>query len=239
MPAQQQALNVVGKQKILTVENYQLEKWIWTDTDFDVMGWHDSYIYAFKIDDNIYFDIDYIFKWVQPSQDDWFSFWVAPCTLIFEIPEKFSFHLESNEFNNQIEIADLHRQVNGKGKTEWRIETHIGDILIESENFRQIVRRRPTLQTGQQIIPEERGEVSFVTLSDKNFFETEQVKLIKDKLFILRQKATKAKHLEKELSDLFDKRLKMEIDTKQYILSKRILEQKIKGIKLELEQNEF
>lgn len=230
---------VVGKQKILTVENYQLEKWIWTDTDFDVMGWHDSYIYAFKIGDNIYFDIDYIFKWVQPGQDDWFSFWVAPCTLIFEIPEKFSFNLESNEFNNQIEIADLHRQVNGKGKTEWRIETHIGDILIESQNFRQIVRRRPTLQTGQQIIPEERGEVSFVTLSDKNFFETEQVKLIKDKLFILRQKATKAKHLEKELSDLFDKRLKMEIDTKQYILSKRMLEQKIKGIKLELEQNEF
>jgi hypothetical protein len=28
------------------VEEYELEKWIWTEADFDVMGWHDSSIHA-------------------------------------------------------------------------------------------------------------------------------------------------------------------------------------------------
>ena len=232
-----QSRTVVGKQKILTLEDYQLDKWIWTDADFEILGWHDSLIYAFKIDQDLYFDIDYIFKWVQPNQDNWFSFWVAPCTLVFKTPVRFSFNLESNEFYNYIEIADLHRQINQNGKTEWRIETHIGDILIETENFKQIVRRPPTLQTGQQIISEERGEVSFVTSSDKNFIETEQVKQIKEKLFVLRQKETNAKHLQKELSDLFYKRIKGEIEIKEYILDKRRLERQIQDIQKELEQD--
>jgi hypothetical protein len=25
---------------------YKIEKWIWTEADFDVMGWHDSQIHA-------------------------------------------------------------------------------------------------------------------------------------------------------------------------------------------------
>ena len=140
-------------------ETYNLDKWVWTNDDFGVMGWHDSLIYAFKVDQDLYFDIDYIFKWVQPNQDHWFSFWVAPCTLIFETPHKFTLNLESNETYNHIEIADLHRQINQKGKTEWFIETHIGNIMIEAETFKQFVRRPPTLQAGQQIIPEERGDV--------------------------------------------------------------------------------
>lgn len=221
------------------MEDYQLDKWLWTDADFDVMGWHDSLIYAFKIDQDIYFDIDYIFKWVQPDKDYWFSFWVAPCTLVFEAPTKFSFDLESNDFYNYIEIADLHRQVNDNGKTEWRIETHIGDIVIEAEKFKQFVRRRPTLQTGQQIIPEERGEVSFATVFNEDFRETAQVTQIKQERFALRQKATSSRHLQKELSDLLDKRLKGLVDTKQYIIKKRELERQIEAIKQELQKNDL
>lgn len=106
------------------VEDYQLDKWLWTDADFDAMGWHDSLIYAFKVDQNLYFDIDYIFKWVQPEQDHWFSFYIAPCTLVFETPTKFHLNLESNEFYTYIEIADLHKHLNSNYKTEWRIDTH-------------------------------------------------------------------------------------------------------------------
>ncbi len=218
------------------MEDYQLDKWLWTDADFDVMGWHDSLIYAFKVDQDLYFDIDYIFKWVRPDQDHWFSFYVAPCTLVFETPTKFHLNLESNEFYTYIEIADLHKQLNSNEKTEWRIETHIGDIIIEADNYKQFVRRPPTLQTGQQVIPEERGEVSFATLFDKDFKETAQVKKIKQEHFALRQKATNARHLQKELSDLLDKRLKEEVDAKDYIIKKREIERQIKAIKKELEQ---
>ena len=220
-------------------KTYHLDKSVWTNDDFDEMGWHDSTIYAFKVDKDFYLDIDYIFKWVEPEQDTWFSFWVAPCTLIFETPGKISFNLANKDFDNYFEISDLHRQINHNQKTEWRIETNIGDILIETENFRQIVRRPPTIQAGQQIVAEERGEVSFATTFDQEFIETKQVKEIKQKDFLFRQKATKAKQLQKELADLFNKRLKGEMATKQYILQKRQLEKQVKDIKLELRENDL
>ena len=200
------------------------------------MSWHDSLIYAFKVDQDLHFDIDYIFKWVQPDNDQWFSFWVAPCTLIFETPTKFKLDLESSDIYNYIEIADLHRQVNRSNRTEWRIETHVGDIIIEAECFKQFVRRQPTLQSGQQIISEERGEVSFATTFDKAFIETEQITQIKRESFLLRQKAANAMQLQKSLSNLFDQRMKNEIDTKKYILEKRKIEQQIKEIMQELKK---
>ena len=220
-------------------KTYHLEKSVWNNDDFDEMGWHDSTIYAFKIDKDFYLDIDYIFKWVEPEQDSWFSFWVAPCTLIFETPRKISFNLENKDFDNYFEISDLHKQTTQNQTTEWRIETNIGDILIETENFRQIVRRLPTIHAGQQIITEERGEVSFATTFDKEFIEKEQVKEIKQKDFLFRQKATKAQHLQRELADLFNKRLKGEMETKEYILQKRQLEKQVKDIKLELRANDL
>ena len=50
-------------------QEYKLEKWIWTEADFDVMGWHDSQIHAtafFPEDFELVLDIDYIFDWVHP-----------------------------------------------------------------------------------------------------------------------------------------------------------------------------
>ncbi len=211
----------------LPFETYQLDKWVWTDEDFDIMGWHDSSIYAFKIDQNLYFDIDYIFKWVQPGKDLWFSFWVAPCTLIFDTPSKFKFNLETTDSYNDIEVADLHKQQNENGKIEWRIETHIGDITIEANTFRQIVRRPPTLKLGQQVIPEERGETSFSIFHDKIFKKTEEVKQIKQKDFQLRQTAMTIKQLQGKLTDLFNRKMNNEIDTKQYIINKRKIETQI------------
>ncbi|TDQ78322.1 hypothetical protein [Sphingobacterium yanglingense] len=69
------------------MEDYKLEKTIWTEYDYEQMGWHDASIYGFIFqNDNIdstttdlLFDIDYIFKWVHPVPPKGnFSFWVAP-----------------------------------------------------------------------------------------------------------------------------------------------------------------
>ena len=49
------------------MQSFELEKDTWSDTDFDVMGWHDARIYAFAFIPEEYeyrLDIDYIFKWV-------------------------------------------------------------------------------------------------------------------------------------------------------------------------------
>ncbi|MBL7999657.1 MAG: hypothetical protein JNL32_13610, partial [Candidatus Kapabacteria bacterium] len=61
-------------------------KEVWTDNDFEEMGWHDSYIHAisFPYDTlDLSLDIDYLFKWVFDDKDNMYDFWVSPCTLTF------------------------------------------------------------------------------------------------------------------------------------------------------------
>lgn len=65
-------------------------KALWTDADFDAMGWHDNAVHAIALepasDDpgSLLLDIDYIVEW-EPSAvpHGLLSFWVCPATLIF------------------------------------------------------------------------------------------------------------------------------------------------------------
>lgn len=43
------------------MENYELEKWVWTENDFEQMGWHDATIYGVRLNQNLEIDLDYIF----------------------------------------------------------------------------------------------------------------------------------------------------------------------------------
>ena len=52
---------------------YKLEKWIWDDSDFDQMGWHDCKIhgFAFYSDDyELVLDMDYLFEWLNPVKPE-------------------------------------------------------------------------------------------------------------------------------------------------------------------------
>jgi hypothetical protein len=72
-------------------KGFDLEKKIWTEVDFNIMGWHDNPIYALSLggDDpvikGLLLDIDYIFEWIRPiPSETTFSFWIAPATLCFK-----------------------------------------------------------------------------------------------------------------------------------------------------------
>ncbi|MEQ8198297.1 MAG: hypothetical protein ABRQ27_09870, partial [Clostridiaceae bacterium] len=63
------------------IEEFNVEKWVWTTNDFEKMGWHDCKIHAMAFDElnfKILFDIDYIFKWVEPGEDERYHFWISP-----------------------------------------------------------------------------------------------------------------------------------------------------------------
>ena len=70
------------------MESYKLEKPIWDDSDFEVMGWHDASVWSMLANPEEYeflLDLDYIFKWVPPGEGaPNFKFWVAPVTMVFE-----------------------------------------------------------------------------------------------------------------------------------------------------------
>jgi hypothetical protein len=50
-------------------------KTIWTDADFDAMGWHDNAVHAIALEPvpsdpgRLLLDIDYILEWVPPLPD--------------------------------------------------------------------------------------------------------------------------------------------------------------------------
>jgi hypothetical protein len=148
---------------------YQLEKTLWTQEDFETMGWHDSLVYgiAFGESFQLLLDIDYIFKWVLIGNT--YHFWVSPCTLVFEKVYNLKFDLEFPDI--ELEIDNLTRNnpqflantdVNiGNTVMDWVIETQQGEISFKSVGYKQYVRQLPRYLPSQTVSLNDRGGVSF------------------------------------------------------------------------------
>jgi hypothetical protein len=153
-------------------QEYKMEKWIWTQADFDVMGWHDSQIHAmafFSEDFELVFDIDYIFHWVdtQPNETH-FKFWVAPATLVFKNVHDVEFDIDS--YNGKLEIDNIKRQdetppINAEfiGKASewlWTIECQEGEIRFRSVGYEAFIRGAPQPTKTQTLDRKTKG-ISF------------------------------------------------------------------------------
>lgn len=159
----------------MTVEGtYELEKAVWTEDDYSVMGWHDSWIHGFAILNNeeegwkneLLLDIDYIFRWNQPEPpSSYFTFWISPCTLAFH--NFYDLVLNADFGAESLEVADLRlnekltNQYNGLTYYSWEIELQGGLLSLKSEGFKQIVRKVPIHSQGQRLNIVERGGISF------------------------------------------------------------------------------
>ncbi len=155
----------------LISKSYQLEKSVWTDVDFESMGWHDCMIYAFCFGENnqLLLDIDYIFKWVQTGKT--FKFWVSPCTFVFQNVYDIEFQIDG--CSGGLEIDNINRKNPQRPKNadfikieteyDWNIETQQGSISFKSVGYKQYVRQKPKFINGQHLKLKYRGGVSFVT----------------------------------------------------------------------------
>lgn len=154
-------------------EIFKLDKSIWTHDDFEEMGWHDANIYGLTIEKSeenwtadLVLDIDYIFKWVHPIPPaQTFTFWVAPCTLIFKVCFDLDIDFQGGCLD-LIEIDDLYlnskvEQENNKFVYEWTIELQRGQITLKSYGLEQIVRQQPKHVHGQVLTLDERGGINF------------------------------------------------------------------------------
>jgi hypothetical protein len=155
------------------MDNYNLEKSVWSDSDFAEMGWHDTTLWSTAANPDAYeflIDLDYIFKWVDPAVGEtYYKFWVAPATMIFENANAVQFDIESNL--GAIEVADLHRgepmpTPNGKlTERTYQFECQEGEIKLLATGFKMIVRQRPILLNSQRLTFEARGGVSFARVA--------------------------------------------------------------------------
>ena len=152
-------------------DKYELEKWLWTESDFEIMGWHDSRVYAIAFSPEkfeIVFDIDYIFQWVHLKQDEkFFSFWVSSATLIFDNVYDIKFDISSYSGGLEIDCikreyigSPINAQSIGKDKEwNWTIECQEGEIKFRSAGYKQYIRTKPKL--GEQTLELETREISF------------------------------------------------------------------------------
>ncbi len=167
--------------KLLNLNKYNLEKTIWTDKDFEKMGWHDSSVYAISFSDPaevnlsfMCFDLDYIFKWLHPKEgEDGFSFWVSPCTLIFEDVINLKMEFDSGLISPiGLEIADILKLENDNpddAAIKWQVNFQTGIMLFESSGFKQIVRKEPVFTSSQSLSFKDREGISFSKMPYKNF----------------------------------------------------------------------
>jgi hypothetical protein len=156
-------------------ETFKLDKAIWTENDYEQMGWHDCSIYGLTflpIDEkgttHLVFDIDYIFKWVEPPKPGQpISFWVSPCTLVFKDTFALTINIDRRGgTTGMLEIADLYlvdkvEQEANKWIYEWTINLQEGGINFKSSGFEQIVRQAPIFTDGQFLTLDERNGISF------------------------------------------------------------------------------
>lgn len=198
---------------------YELEKRIWTDADFDKMGWHDNHIYKIRLTEDLEMDIDYIFKWNHPDLEGLpFTFWVAPATLVFKKIKNLRFEFAIG-FEDSLEIEDIERENNN----QWTVITRQGTIQFTSEGFEQFIRQDPSFQFGQTISFAERYGYSLDRITNQeNPNPVDNDIIEKRKQNFEHYENFKKRHLKKkELEELIKSRDNKKIDTKQYLLKKK------------------
>lgn len=156
---------------------YELEKRIWSEKDFETMGWHDCRIHALALaGHDLMLDIDYIFKWVWPATDgERCRFWVSPATLVFKNVDGLAIDVEIQGWNvdgHEIDVDDIEREDRqvfrkfGIVKAifwKYTICLHQGDLVFHSTGYKQYIRKKPILVDSMSLGLEERGGISFST----------------------------------------------------------------------------
>jgi hypothetical protein len=148
-----------------------LDKAVWTDGDFETMGWHDATVHALAFDENeedaeLLLDIDYIVRWIDPEPPaEHFRFLVAPATLAFQSVWSLEGELEAQR--TLLQIQDIHRREpenerqRAAGVQSWTIEGHDFEISLLASGFRQHFRARPVEMATQRLELAQRGGISF------------------------------------------------------------------------------
>ena len=141
---------------------YLVDKSIWTDEDFNEMGWHDSRLYSISLPNEKYkisFDIDYIFRWERDG-DNISGFWVAPCLMEFYNVSEFRVQIppKDNGGYNIIgfDISDVTRgeiqsTPNDAKVRRYKIEGEGGLIEFDAMGFVMTVKDAPVFSQNQSL----------------------------------------------------------------------------------------
>lgn len=129
------------------------EKYIWDDTEFEHLGWHDNRILALFFEHKEFkfsLSIDYIYKW----EEDFSGFWVTPSVLSFLNVSELKMNLMFDNTTDLI-IEDIDKGEEKKTPndlyitTNYIIKTGVGDISFFSTGFNLVFKQDPEFSTSQ------------------------------------------------------------------------------------------
>ena|SRR5215472_4730145 len=144
-------------------------KTVWTDADFETMGWHDNAVHAIAVEPapphpgSLLLDIDYIVEWVRrPGPGGLLSSWVCPATLVFHQAWDLVTDINLQGWSFQLSIGAIERSgPDEHGSFNWSIEGDLFTMSLRAAGFTQYLRRAPIYVPGQRLSAEERGGLSF------------------------------------------------------------------------------
>ncbi len=141
----------------------------WTETDWEILGWHDCNIYGFSFAEgnhgtgSLTFDLDYILEW-RKTKSNHFEFLIAPADLVFHEVWAPVIELDySSCAMGPFSIDGIQRDLVKRehySSYRWTIDVNFpkGSISFEALSFVQTLRKEPILTSAQLLTPEERGD---------------------------------------------------------------------------------
>lgn len=147
----------------------ELDKSVWSDADFDDMGWHDATVHAFAVEPEdhnpgrLLVDLDYIIEWISPTGTDTaFSFWVAPATLVFDHAWDLTIDIDIHASALELQLNAITRTPGQPfGRSTWTLDGHNFTLAVTSEGFHQYLRTQPIWAASQGLDAAQRGGISF------------------------------------------------------------------------------
>ena len=147
----------------------EVAKTIWTDADFDAMGWHDNAVHAIALEPapsepgRLLLDIDYIVEWVPPEAPaTTLGFWICPATLVFDRAWDLTTDIDLHGWSFQLFLNAIERSgPDEHGYFDWTLAGDHFTIGLSAPGFTQYLRHAPIPSSGHWLSVEERRGFSF------------------------------------------------------------------------------
>jgi hypothetical protein len=157
----------------MTGPSAPLAKYLWSDGDFEVMGWHDAAVHALAVEPaaqypgRLLVDLDYIVEWVAPAEPGGaFNFWLAPSTLVFDQAADLRGDLDLTGTAFELSLDGITRsEPDEYGQRTWSLSGFEFTLALRAPGFTQYIRSAPRLSNRQRLTTDERGGTSFAEVS--------------------------------------------------------------------------
>lgn len=144
-------------------------KTVWTDADFDTMGWHDNAVHAVALQPapahpgRLLLDLDYIIEGVAPEPPaTTFSFWICPATLVFDRAWDLTTDINLQGWSFQLFLDAIERSgPDERGFFDWTLTGDHFTIGLSAPGFTQYLRHAPIHTPGCWLSVDDKEGFSF------------------------------------------------------------------------------